>query len=280
MTDPHPIYKICRPGGVAALTLVLLLLSSGCIQSLPGEDGSVNTLHKTGSSLILYTEEQPPLNYIDQKGDISGSSVAIVTEIMNRLDLDAPIHLVSWTKGYNTVLTTPGTALFSTTLTHPREPMFKWVGPIASAEYTFFGRDDFSMPVSSFADVKKAGLIAVVGNTGRHLTLQSSHVDNLLICEDDKECIEAVLSGKAALWFGTKDMYSQTAKRLSSEMNRIVEVWPFMQRGLYIAFNRDTPDSEIQKWQQVLDEMKSDGTYDMIIERYMPYICSWVKCTP
>ena len=31
---------------------------------------------------------------------------------------------------------------------------------------------------------------------------------------------------------------------------------------------------------QVLDEMKSDGTYDMIIERYMPYICSWVKCTP
>ena len=259
---------------------VLLLFTAGCNESLTPSSGNQSQKNLTLEPLQLYTEEQPPMNYIDEKGDVSGSSTAVVREIMKRLNLNAPIHLVSWSQGYDKVLTTPGTALFSTTLTHQRDSMFKWVGPIATVEYSFFGREDFSMPVTSLADIKNAGVIAVVANTGRYQTLQSSHVDNLLLCKDDVACVEAVLSGKAALWFGTRDMYAQTAKRLSSEMNRIIEVWPFMSRGSYIAFNRDTPDSEIKLWQDTLDEMKEDGTYDMIIERFMPYICSWVKCTP
>lgn len=230
--------------------------------------------------LELYTEEQPPLNYVDQQGRVSGRSTEIVREIMKRLGTDAPIHLTGWTSGYNKVLSTPGTAIFSTTLTHQRDPLFKWVGPIAYVEYSFFARDDYATPIKSLADVQKAGLIAVVANTGRHQTLQSSKVGNLLLCYDDKECVDAVITGRAALWFGTRDMYSQNAKRLGPEMNRIIEVWPYMTRGLYIAFNRKTPDAEIQAWQKTFDGMKEDGTFDMIQERFMPYICSWVKCTP
>lgn len=259
--------------------ILFMVVFSGCIDS---SDNPVNSSEPTlkHTSLVLYTEEQPPVNYIDQNGDVSGRSTAIVKEIMKRQNIDAPIHLLNWSTGYNIVLTTPDTAIFSTTKTHQRDAMFKWVGPIASVEYSFFGRDDFSTPINNLGDVKNAGLIAVVANTGRHLTLQSSNVNNLLFCEDDKACVEAVLSGKAALWFGTKDMYAQNAKRLNQEMNRIVEIWPYMTRGMYIAFNRETPDSEIELWQNTLDEMKTDGTFAMISERYMPYICSWVQCIP
>jgi len=264
---------------LAILFLTILIVLSGCTENpVNNSDNIISPLKDT--SLVLYTEEQPPVNYIDQSGDVSGRSTAIAREIMKRININAPIHLLNWTTGYNTVLDTPNTAIFSTTQTHQREAMFKWVGPVATVEYSFFGRDDLTTPVHSIPEVRNAGLVAVVGNTGRHQTLQSSNIDNLLICEDDKACVEAVLTGKAALWFGTKDMYAQNAKRLSQEMNKIVEVWPYMTRGMYIAFNRKTPDSEIALWQNTLDEMKEDGTFDMIAERYMPYICSWVKCIP
>ncbi|MDD1725142.1 MAG: transporter substrate-binding domain-containing protein [Methanospirillum sp.] len=259
--------------------LVIFLLFSGCTTPSPRVSNQSLTPVAT-ESLVLYTEEQPPMNYIDENGDVAGRSTAIVREIMKRQNINAPIHLTNWTTGYNVVLTTPNTAIFSTTLTHQRDSMFKWVGPIATVEYSFFGRDDFPTQISSVSDVRKAGLVAVVGNTGRHQTLQSSGVTNLLLCEDDEACVEALLEGKAALWFGTKDMYAQNAKKLSSDMNRIKEVWPFISRGSYIAFNRNVPDSEIEKWQDALDEMKEDGTFEVIVERYMPYICSWVKCTP
>lgn len=264
---------------IGIVVLIILIMFSGCSDNSEiTKNSSVTPLKHT--SLVFYTEEQPPLNYIDQDGDVSGRSTVMIREIMKRINIDAPIHLLNWTTGYNTVLTTPNTAIFSTTRTHQRDSMFKWVGPIASVEYSFFGRDDFNIPVNTLADVRNAGIVATVGNTGRHQTLQSSGITNLLLCEDDKACVEAVLSGKAVLWFGTKDMYAQNAKRLSKQMDKIVEVWPFMTRGMYIAFNRNTPDEEIAVWQTTLDEMKDDGTFDMIAERYMPYICSWVKCIP
>ncbi|MFH0966893.1 MAG: transporter substrate-binding domain-containing protein [Methanobacteriota archaeon] len=259
----------------------LFILFSGCTTKEMSKPSDIIPVKFEGSShLELYTEEQPPMSYIDQQGRVSGRSTEIVRELMKRLEIDAPIHLGEWSAGYNPVLSTPGTAIFSTTLTHQRDPMFKWVGPIADVEYSFFGRDDYTIPIHSLADVKKAGIIAVVGNTGRHQSLQSGNITNLLLCYDDKECVEAVLTGKAALWFGTKDMYAQNAKQLGPEMNRIIEVWPYMTRGMYIAFNRKTPDTEIKIWQEALDGMKADGTYDMILERFMPYICSWVKCAP
>ena len=262
------------------LTVLSLVILSGCVDHSPDPKTKDTASPLKETSLTLYTEEQPPVNYIDVNGDVSGRSTAMAREIMKRTGISAPIYLLNWTTGYNIVLTTPNTAIFSTTRTHQRDAMFKWVGPIATVEYSFFGRDDFTIPIKNLADVRKAGPVAVVGNTGRHQTLQSSNINNLLICEDDKACVEALLSGKAALWFGTKDMYAQNAKRLNQEMNRVIEIWPFMTRGMYIAFNRNTPDSEIKLWQNTLDEMKEDGTYDMIAERYMPYICSWVKCIP
>ena len=37
---------------------------------------------------------------------------------------------------------------------------------------------------------------------------------------------------------------------------------------LYIAFSNDTPDSVITRWQDALDAMKRDGTFDAIRKKY------------
>ncbi len=37
---------------------------------------------------------------------------------------------------------------------------------------------------------------------------------------------------------------------------------------LYIAFSKNTPDDEVKKWQAALDELKKDGTYQKIVDKY------------
>ncbi len=37
---------------------------------------------------------------------------------------------------------------------------------------------------------------------------------------------------------------------------------------LYIAFNKNTKNSIIKKWQKALNEIKTDGTYEKIINKY------------
>jgi len=39
-------------------------------------------------------------------------------------------------------------------------------------------------------------------------------------------------------------------------------------KDLYIAFNKNTPDTIIEKWQKALDDIKKDGTYQKILNKY------------
>lgn len=229
--------------------------------------------------LTLYTEELPPFNYIDRQGKIYGRSTEIIREIAKRTDSDVTIHLVPWSDGYNKVLSEPGTAIFSTVRTHERDNVFKWVGPIASVEYAFYGREEDNLQIHCLNDVERAGVVSVIQNDARHQLLARRGMTNLMVLSDERACIAALADGKADLWFGTKESYAQNAIQIGDNMNRIKLVWPYMTVGLNIGFNRNTPDSTIIVWQKTLDNMKKDGTYEMIQDRYMPYICSWVKCT-
>ncbi|MBE2257400.1 MAG: hypothetical protein IAE88_00990, partial [Rhodobacteraceae bacterium] len=37
---------------------------------------------------------------------------------------------------------------------------------------------------------------------------------------------------------------------------------------IYLAGSKDLPDSEVDKWQQALAEVKADGTYQRIADQY------------
>lgn len=43
---------------------------------------------------------------------------------------------------------------------------------------------------------------------------------------------------------------------------------PIMESQLYIAFHKETSEEVIQRWQKALDEIKKDGTYQKILQKY------------
>lgn len=271
------------PGLFLITLLILIVVMSGCLKT--------DTIHVYDVSqkdpddnlqIQIYTEEQAPFNYINDHGHLSGRSTEMVREIMRRLKVSYPIHLVPWADGYRTVITTPNTAIYSIIMTHERDAMFRWVGPIAELEYSFYARSDNSENITSIEALKHSGSIAVVSNDARELYLNALGFENILPLESDTACIKALAREEVDFWLGTKDIYAQNVKR--SMWDDVPEFHiasvPVPLQRIYIGFNRNTPDSVINAWQEKLDEMKEDGTYDLIQNRYMPYICSWVRCTP
>jgi len=252
---------------------------SGCVSTEFSDQMPKDTDDfSSDTSIALYTEEQPPYNFINNQGFVSGSSTEIVKEIAKRSGDKISITLVTWQNGIDSVMKKPGSALFSTVRTPERESEFKWVGPISTVELVVYGRADFQNTTSNISDLKNSGPIAVVRNDVREDILKENGLTNLIILPDDYACIEALVSKKASLWFGTSDIFAQSSKTLSFGPDSFKKVCIYMKGDLYIAFNNRTPEIIIQRWQTALETMNADGTLEMIVKSYLPFVCSWSTC--
>ena len=96
----------------------------------------------TAIKFRVLTEEFTPYNYKDANGNVMGQSTETVREIMKRVNASADIGLLEWTDAYNLALAGPNVVLYSTGSTSLRESLFKWVGPIASWDFTFYAPKD------------------------------------------------------------------------------------------------------------------------------------------
>ena len=243
---------------------LLSAISCGCLgESPPGPAAPAED-----SGLRIITEDFPPYNYIDEDGNITGQSTDVVNGILEKLNMKADIELMPWGDGYNIVLNEPATALYSTGRTTEREPLFKWAGPIASYETVLYAKADSGIEIDSLEAAKKAGSIAVVRDDSRQQFLTENRFENLILCEDDTECLGKLMDGEAVLWFGSSANAEEIAFNAGYDPAALSAVYPVRTVGLYIAFNSVVPDETVSEWQDALDSMKADGTYGAILARY------------
>ena len=84
----------------------------------------------SASPLIAYTEELPPLNFL-QHDKVSGFSSELLQARAAKAAIPLSLQLLPWARGYAMTQSTPGSLLFSTVRTPERENLFRWVGPIS-----------------------------------------------------------------------------------------------------------------------------------------------------
>lgn len=216
------------------------------------------------ADLRIFTEEFAPFNFEKDDGSIAGQSTEIVQGILNRLNLHYEIELKSWSIGYEFVLNNTNSAIFSTSRTAEREKLFKWVGPIGADEYLFYGLKKDEIKLQSLEEAKKISAIGVVKDDVRHQFLQKDGFTNLMLFENDVICYKALLQGKVNLVVGSVKTMPEMSSLAGIELSEIASVYSIKKTPLYIAFNNGVDDKIVLQWQAVLDEMKTDGTYQKI----------------
>ena len=211
----------------------------------------------------IFTENSPPANYLAD-GRLKGLSIDIVREILRRLNLPDNIQAVPWARGYTLALTQPNVALFSTTRLPQREKLFKWVGPLYSQTWGFYAWKDSTINIGSLAQAKTISRIGTYHKDAKEQYLLANGFRNLVSTNKNLSNIRHIMNGSIDLWASSDFNMPYLAKQTGINPDRMTLVFPIQRVQNYIANSIQTPDALVNRWQQTLDELKQDGTYDRL----------------
>lgn len=219
--------------------------------------------------LVVLTAENPPLNYLDD-GELAGLSIDVVRELMKRTGTDGPIRMVAWPEGYQALSTRPNVALFSTVLTPERKPLFGWVGPLVAVETNLYARPGKHVAVANLEDARRAKKIGTVANFYSEQIFKAAGFTNIDSSPDRETAVQKLLDGDVELLaFSNTEMPAQLM-RAGASIDDVEHVFTLSTDFAYLAFSAGTPATLVARWQDALDAMKRDGTFDTIYDAWLP----------
>lgn len=221
------------------------------------------------AELHILTEENPPLNF-EKDGQPAGFSVEIVREILRRLNHSEPIRLTPWARGLQMLDTQPNVVLFSTARTPERDARYQWVGPLCIMHWCFFARADAPVTLSRLEDARQVRAIATYRNDAKERYLRIRGFTNLDSSNSPQSNLKKLMSGRVDLWLHPNVGVPLIARKENIAPDKLKMILPVTSVNLYIAFSKKTPPSVVTRWQQVLDEIKKDGTFTTLAQHWLP----------
>ncbi|MFA6617441.1 MAG: ABC transporter substrate-binding protein [Candidatus Neomarinimicrobiota bacterium] len=223
-------------------------------------------------TIQLFTEFSPPSSYSTGRNtslEIQGSSVDIVNEIQNRTGYINSINLTLWNDAYNIVQYLPNSALFATALTDERENMFQWVGPISPNRTYFYTLSSSGLSIKTLEQAKALESIGTPNGWFSHDFLINNDFQNINATSlTSQESFNQLINGEVqALLMPDTDMKG-LADLAGVPMNDLTQHIKALDYDSYIAFSLDTPSSTVREWQEHLDALKADGTFETIWNKW------------
>lgn len=216
---------------------------------------------------ILY----PPLVYQEDE-ELRGVVPEVVRAIQTMIGDTNPIQVAPWLRAYNQTQNFTQQALFAIVRIPEREDLFKWVGPVFGEGDYFFKRTGADLKIVSLADARQVGRIAVRKGGYTHQLLTAKGFTNLDIGPTYESSYKKLVQGRVDLVLMGERTYSYMVGEVGLSSVLFERVGPKVADSTaWLAFSRDVSDATIEKWQQALDTLKANGTYDSIIKRNFEY---------
>lgn len=246
---------------------VWLLLCYGWYPACASATASVPVFD---APVSLNTEEWPPYNYV-VNGELTGVSVKIVQALLLELGRRDPISVYPSMRAKLMTESRPRSMMFTMFRTPEREKQYKWIGPIGRDSIYFYQRKDSPFHIHTLADAKMVPVVA---------SRQSGLVYNHLIAAGFTNLDATANSGKSVyskLLLGRADLGISDSplgvhyflRQMGLPADALVQTpVKIVESDLYIAASPDFSDAEIALWQQALDRLKANGTYERIYHEF------------
>ncbi|MEF2231931.1 MAG: transporter substrate-binding domain-containing protein [Pseudodesulfovibrio sp.] len=209
----------------------------------------------------------PPLVY-EADGDVRGVAPDVVRAIQAELGDTNPLVVMPWLRAYE--LTRKGTrqALFAIVRIPEREALFKWVGPVFSEGDYFFQKRGGGLSIKTLEDARNVARIAVRRDGYTHQALKAAGFTNLDVGPSYDSSYRKLVEGRVELVLMGERTYYYMVKSAGLDPDDFEPTeYQFAESSAWLAFSRDIPDETIARWQQALDKLKANGTYDAILEQ-------------
>lgn len=233
----------------------------------------LTVLPARSETLNILTEELMPYNYTDSAtGKPVGFAVDIVQSLLKRTGIKparGAIQVFPWVRAYKMLERNKNTLLFLMARSDSRKDLFKWVGPIAPRHIWFWKlklRKD--VIANTIEDVKK---YRVAGAIGFATSVYLESLGFRLEYVSSPRLAFLMLVHQRVEFFTGTDLiaafYMKDIGRSFSGLEKMVSL--DSRYDYYLALNRETSDSIVEKLQNALGRMKEDGAYEKIRLRYL-----------
>jgi len=252
--------------------LILVAILIGIIPCLAADQAS------SPKDLIYITVKNPPYNYQEDGKPLQGISVDLLEMVWERMGVDlnrSAIKFLPWDEGYQRALNEPNTVLFSIARLPQREQLFKWAGPIGPRRNVLWVRSDRNLSIMTPEDLKKYK-IGAVDNDSRMFILLDMGVnkEDLVLTPTSDPLIEMLENGSIDAWADSDRASIWEINNLGLNASDYKIAYTLGETDLYYVFNKETPDSLVQSFQEAIDYLKGNkdkngvSDYEKILSRY------------
>ncbi len=221
-------------------------------------------------SMLILCENDPPDQFLDKSGKLTGYAVEIVQEIQRRMGNKDPIRMVLWSSAYELIQKEANVVLFNMNRTKTREDLFHWIGPINEFSHGFFARKDFNTPIRSLESAKALPRIGVYMDDFRESFLLENGFKNLDRAQTSDANIRKLMAGHVPVVVTSPGGLDTQMSHLGFSIEDIKPLYIFMKTQSYIAISKTTDPTIVNDWHRHLENMKQDGTFPQIFSKWYP----------
>ncbi|MBC3875548.1 substrate-binding periplasmic protein [Undibacterium flavidum] len=228
--------------------------------------GGVCEAKTKASTINITTEYLYPLNIVNKEnGSIYGQSADKVRELFKRSQLPYRMTMMSWNRAFELARNNADTCVFSTARIKERESWFHWIGPIATGNWAVFGSPDKLGKITRLEDIKQSSIGTEVGNVSvPYLSEKGFHIVTSI---ESATTFKNVALGR--IDFATAGETHGKKIVLDNHLeNKVVWLFNYQTSDYYLACNPKMHTDTITLLNAKLREMKVDGTYKNIDNKY------------
>lgn len=223
------------------------------------------------ADLKILAFDEPPSSYVDENGKLTGFSVDVVREIQHRISNDDPIELVPEIRALVTASREPNVVLLSVSRTPDRENQYHWITLLVRKPWVFYTKKNAGIVLKSISDARQLGTIGVTRGV-RSAYLEKLGFKNLETVSNNWQNIKKLFAGRIqALYYEPQGMATE-CQRLGIPFSEFKELLITNYSGVYLVMSEGTEPDIVKNWKNAAQDMKDDGTFQRIAEKWASYI--------
>ena len=230
-------------------------------------------------NITYITEEFPPFNF--QENDTpTGLAVDLLVAITKEAGDEIPatdVNIVPLSEGLSTVRNSTGTVIFSIARTPDREEFYRWIGPFASYNIVLFALRSHNIQIHTTDELKNYTIGAVTSDVSVEKLIQLGvSPENIVTNPNPIELFRMLDEGTVDLVTSGDIAGEYFIKKMNGKPESYKIVYRMESTPLYYAFNKDTPEDQIKKFQQAFERISQppeEGGFsglDQVISAWNP----------
>ncbi|MGY3926468.1 substrate-binding periplasmic protein [Aeromonas simiae] len=220
-------------------------------------------------AITLLAAEVPPFVIRPQQGAPTGMAIEVMEEAARRLHEPLTIELLPFPRALSQIHHRPDALLLPPAWSQVRAERLSWVAPLIEESFVLLtDRRYHPEPLTLKELDRQEVLIGTLRDSFSHEWLNSRRDLRLELAHDERLNAQKLARGRIQGWAASWNTARYQQQQNGLPLERLVRGEELARTHLYLAAAPDFPTALAARWQQVIAQMRQDGSLARILAQY------------